>query len=436
MRRYLAKLKASVATRHVLGESLWVLLGQIATVLGTLALIRVNTTFLVPETYGYLTLALTISGFSAQTVVGALGAGLSRYYSISLIEGGYSDYIRAVMVLSGLCILSIISAAAMILPAIFFFFEGKGKETFILAVIYAVTSGVNFICASLQNTARNRRSAAFHAILDIFLRITLTTIALNTLSPSASTILFGYISANIGLAVSQLLSIRRQFPLALPNRDAIKRWKMEIAKFSWPFLIFGVFAWLQASSDRWALAQFGTPDDVGMYAVVFQLGFMPMSIITSFIGTILTPILYQVAGNNTDGTQLKYAGAITTLMTVSCLIFTTCATSFAMIFHADIFSAIASEPYAPASRLLPWAILAGGLFGAAQLLSLKLLTHMKPHFLLAPRIGSAIAGVLLSVVGAKLWGSNGVVCGLVAFSALSLIWIWTITRSTGKPVPD
>ena len=60
-------------------EGSWVILGQIASVAGALALVRVLTTYLDPVQFGELALGLTISGLVNQVVMGGISAGIGRF---------------------------------------------------------------------------------------------------------------------------------------------------------------------------------------------------------------------------------------------------------------------------------------------------------------------------------------------------------------------
>ena len=96
---------------------------------------------------------------------------------------------------------------------------------------------------------------------------------------------------------------------------------------------------------------------------------------------------------------------------------------FAFFFHDSIFRLMVAVQYRSVSYLLPWMILAGGLFSAGQVLGLKLMSDMKTHALIWPKIVTSLVGVLLSFVGAYIAGLTGVVYGAVTFSVLQLVWM-------------
>ena len=63
--------------KHLFKESSWILIGQIATIIGSLVLVRVLTEYLDPVDYGILALGMTIAGLMNQVVTGASLKGSS-----------------------------------------------------------------------------------------------------------------------------------------------------------------------------------------------------------------------------------------------------------------------------------------------------------------------------------------------------------------------
>jgi len=81
-----------------------------------------------------------------------------------------------------------------------------------------------------------------------------------------------------------------------------------------------------------------------------------------------------------------------------------------------------------ASHLLPWVVMAGGLFSAGQVLSLNSFVELDSRSLLIPKIVTAVLGVGCNFAGARYFGSDGVVAGLLAFSVVYLVWILILVR--------
>ena len=61
----------------------------------------------------------------------------------------------------------------------------------------------------------------------------------------------------------------------------------------------------------------------------------------------------------------------------------------ALLLHKWLFKLFVAENYSTASYLLPWVILAGGLFSAGQILALKLMSEMRPESMTVVKVTTA-----------------------------------------------
>ena len=101
------------------------------------------------------------------------------------------------------------------------------------------------------------------------------------------------------------------------------------------------------------------------------------------------------------------------------------ALAFVLTFslHEWIFHLLVAAKYHAVSYLLPWMVLAGGIFAAGQMLSIKLMSELKSAALIVVKIVTAILGVGLNIYGASQFGLQGVVAALVAFSGIYFFWM-------------
>ncbi len=250
----------------------------------------------------------------------------------------------------------------------------------------------------------------------------------------STAVVMGYCLSSLLVTGSQLYFLRRRFRPQGEKTKASAVWGRQILAFSWPFTTWGLFTWAQQVSDRWALQTFASTKDVGLYAVVFQLGYAPIGLATGLAMTFLAPILYQRSGSATDQTRNTFVHSITWRITFADLLITVMAFVFTFLLHGWIFHVLVAAKYHSVSYLLPWMILAGGLFAAGQMLSLKLMSEMKPSSLIAAKIMTAILGVGSNIYGASRFGIQGVVAALVGFSGIYFVWMaWVAQHSTRAP---
>jgi O-antigen/teichoic acid export membrane protein len=148
-------------------------------------------------------------------------------------------------------------------------------------------------------------------------------------------------------------------------------------------------------------------------------------LLTTFIG----PILHQRSGDATDHSRNANVHRISWQLTLFCLLITLIAFVLALGMHEWIFALLVAPNYRSVSYLLPWVLLAGGLFAAGQVLSLKLMSDMNTATLLWPKLTTAVVGVGLNFLGAYYAGLHGIVMAAIAFALLHLIWLALLSAS-------
>jgi O-antigen/teichoic acid export membrane protein len=404
-------------------EGSWIVAGQIVAVLGALALVRALTEYLEPAQYGQLALGLTVAGLVNQVVMGGVTNGIGRFYSIAAEKNDLSGYLHASRRLMGLATAVVMAIALVLMAGLLWLDSSQWMGLAAAALVLSVSSGYNSSLSGIQNAARQRAIGAFHGGLDAWLKILLAVGVMHWLGSTSTAVVLGYALSSLLVTGSQFIFLRRlirpqgEKPLASAN------WGGQIWTYSWPFSTWGVFTWAQQVSDRWALQTFASTQEVGMYAVVFQLGYVPIGLATGMATSFLGPILYQRSGNVADHTRNISVHRIAWRITVACLLVTALAFFFTFLMHELIFHLLVAAKYHAVSYLLPWMVLAGGVFAAGQMLALKLMSEMKPAAMTVAKIVTAILGVGLNIYGASQFGLQGVVAALVAFSGIYFFWI-------------
>lgn len=405
-------------------EGSWILVSQIVSVLGSLVLVRVLTDYLEPSEYGQLALGLTVASLINQVVMVGLTAGIGRFYSIAIEEGDLPGYIRATLRLLAIAALVVMVISLVLLVVLFWlgYFQWMGLVA--AALVFSVFSGYSASLNSMQNAARQRATVAVLSGVDALLKILLAVGVIQLLGHSGTAVIIGYTLSSLIVMGVQLYLLRRLgSPQEKKKPQLHENWEMQIWKYSLPFSAWGVFTWAQQVSDRWALQNFGSTDEVGLYAVLFQLGYVPLGVATSFAMSLIGPILYQRSGNASDHTRNTSVHLIAWRITFGGLLMTALAFVFTFLMHEWIFKLLVAARYRSVSYLLPWIVLAGGNFAACQMLALKLMSEMKSRAMTAAKISTAILGVSMNLLGALWFGVPGVVAALVIFSIINFFWM-------------
>jgi O-antigen/teichoic acid export membrane protein len=409
-------------------EGSWIVAGQIAAVLGALMLVRVLTEYLSPAEYGQLALGLTVAGLINQVVMGGVTNGIFRFYSTAAEKNDLRGYLRASRSLMGWATLVVAGITVLLMAGL----VGLGQREWLglatATLAFSLLSGYNSALSGIQNAARQRQIVALHGAIDAWLKIALAAGVMVWLGTSSTAVVWGYALSALVVTGSQFYFLRR-----LTNRQghnnapADGNWGKQIWAFSWPFSTWGVFTWAQQVSDRWAMEVFASTAEVGEYVVLFQLGYAPISLATGLMVSFIAPILFQRSGDAMDAGRNAAVHGLTWRTTGTALFITVLGFVGTMALHERLFWFLVAAPYRGLSHWLPWVVLAGGLFAAGQLLSLKFMADMQPKKIIVVKIVTALMGVTFNVVGAVYYGLAGVISGLVAFSVVYLAWMAWLT---------
>lgn len=408
------------------GEMAWIIFGQAAVASGGILGVRLLTHWLPPDSYGQLALGLTLTTLIQQSLLSPFSGAALRFFSNARETGEFGSFAVAVKrILRGL----VGAVVGIVLVGITVgILRGKAEfvPMMIWCAVFAQFSSFSAILDGMQVAARQRAVVAWHAGVGTWLRFLLGAIAVMLFGPSATFAIMGYAVAAILVCGSQYLFFRRsfvQYQTDLPDEVRVKKWRNMIYSYSWPFTAWGLFVWAQSASERWSLQVFGTSAQVGQYAVLFQLGYYPIVMIGGMAMQLISPIIFNHAGNGVDVENVARCRRMASNLAFVCLAVTLLISTLAHLLAPNVFAWIVPETYWSATFLLPWMVLAGGFFTAGQFASLAIMSEQSPQSLIRPKIVTALVAIGFNVTGAYLHGLRGVVMAGVLFSIIYAIWM-------------
>lgn len=424
----------SARVRSLGRESTLVGFGQLAAALGSLLALRLLTSRLSPAEFGQLALGLTVATFMQQTLYVPLAQGLLRFVGTAVASGRVTSFRSGVIPLA--VVATVVAAASTIVAGTGLHLLGHADWPLLILAsgAYAMLSGLEALCDAAQSSIRRRGVVAWHLTLSAALRTALA-FAFVVLRPSSSSAMLGFAMGSGMALISQLVFLRHLGRAQLATSDEgddvplpAGEWKRRVLRYSTPLATWAVFSWAQIASDRWALQLFRSTSDVGRYAALYQVGFYPIMILSGVITQLVSPILFRSFGDGRDRAQFRRAARLNWTVVMVTAALTAVLTASAWCFHRFVFRLTVGPDFVSLSPLLPYVVLAAGLFACGLTASLWPLIQDKTRRLVLPKIATSLLGVVLTFLGAAVYGVSGVIASNVAFGLVYLVWMSAILR--------
>ncbi len=406
--------------------------GQALAATGSIVGVRLMTGALTPTVYGEVALAITFVTLISQLLIGPLSASLTRYFNVAHEKNELPGFFGSSLSLA----LRINAATTLLFVAGALILWTTGSSSYIglagFTLIFAVLSGINILMDSIQTAARQRAVVAWHQGVGQWVRYLAAVGLILLLGNRPAFAMAGYALSALIILGSQAYFFRRKFKsISISEIRVDPDWTGRILRYSIPFASWGIFTWLQFSSDRWALQTFSNTQEVGFYTVLYQLGYYPLLMVSNVFAQFAEPVLFRQAGDGTQQERINHAQRNTWRLFVGACVLTLLAVVAAALLHSVVFEIFAAPGYRAVSGLLPVMVLSGGLFACGQIASMTQLNRGESKALLWPKITIGVVGTAFNIVGAYWMGLPGVVYAGAAFSGLYLLWVLLIRR----PIP-
>jgi O-antigen/teichoic acid export membrane protein len=422
---------------NLAGEAFWVGFGIITGVLALVAGTRFLTHLLPPDEYGKLALAVSLSTLAVMIFGDPVGKTAVRFYSLWYTAGKPYGFVqnlgrslfRAAGVI-GVCCAGVILSGR-------FMTASPGSYFVLVTGIFAMLLIFNRTAIALEDAARKRRfrgilQASFEALRFFFAIALVIVLAL----PAAETVLSGFVMAGILVVTVHGIFLYRLFkkvpveknspgqPVARVDNDVMRA-------FQSPLIVSSICMWLVLMAERWVLTCFGSPADVGGYAAVYQLAFVPMLLVSSFLMLLIEPVLYQVGGVDKKAASAGQANRMNRYAVVGIMSVTLFLSGILFFTYPLAGTLLLGAEFRSYSWLFPWLILAGGCFAAAQQVLLKLSYDMRTDLLAILWGVVAAAAMAAYAAGAAFWQLKGIVTALVGVNIGLFVFASLFVRAGG-----
>ena len=432
----------SMRFKKIVQESSWVFLGQAGSILAQLALIKVSTNFMPVNEYGIFSILLVYALLVERTIM-TIQAGINRFYCEADQLNQLPDFWKAskyLLIKPSKIVLLVGSIIALI-----FFFLGQNTlvDYALILTPFTIFMGWNTAMAGLHLAARHRRLYSSVQLLEPCLRLISVILMVSIFGPSVKSLVIAYLLASIPVFITLLLlttafleRISANFKGTYFEKSSVTTWVSKIWIYSWPFSIWGVLAWLQQASDKFSLEYTHGSESVGFYIVLFQIGFMPMLLLTSMIGNLITPIVFKQYS-----TKIQSSGNSNSMLSRDSLllfsftlisVFTIAFATLSSFWHYQIMSIFISPDYLSYSSYLPLMILAGGFTSLGQIFATKIMAEKRTKLLLVGNIIYAVIALTANFFSSLHFGIPGVVYA-VMLSAFLYVLLFSLLSKISTP---
>ena len=414
-------------------EGLIVSTGKFAGALGSLFIVYILTNNLSPDEYGILNLAMTFSIIINQLLIGPFGAGSIRFFAASVEHKEPNRYVAIIFkIIRKINILIAIIGIFLIVAVSFMKTEVDWTYSIIAVVLFTIGSSYYSIFTGLFLALKKQVTVSLFQGLEPWVKAIFAFICILIFGGSGLIALVGYVIGIAIIAITQKsLFAKIKFEDDSEQRDEVG-WEKRVLNYSYPFVIWGVFTAVHLVSDRWVLKTFATLSDVGMYSVVYQLGYFPVILIMSVLVQVITPYFYQMAGIGLDVQRMQKVRSVCKYLLIIPLVLT-CFIALALyIMQGFIFTYIVSPEYAQVGYLLPYISIAAGLFATGEATTLILQSESKSSILIRPKVFTAILGVILNAIGGITFGIKGIVFALIIYALIYVLWIQRLINISSK----
>ena len=421
---------------RVLGEITSTSVGYFLTVLGALVGIRIITNFLSPSQYGELSLGITTGCLVYSIFLGPLSNGVSRFLSIARKKRQTSLFLKISFNIFSK--INIFLALFSFLIIIFFYILGI-KEWINLAIAsigFGFLYGFNNIIITLQSIYRTRGIVSFHQGLMTIMRFLFAIFFIKIFGSTSEAAMYGQF---VGLSLvffSQYYFLKSTLKKEIRNdidSSSNFNWDLKIIKYTIPLVGLGFVSWLRLAFEKWGLLFFTDYDSaVGFYAIIYQYGYYPISIIVGVLTNYLRPIYFDKAGD--DNKKLK----LTFRIGIKIFVFSFISLFFLVIvifYNRDfIFKIILNENYFNIAYLIGPMMMAALFNESTFFISLLLQTKKNTKIVFLPNAITHISGILLSILGLYIGGLYGLVFSSLINSIFKFLFFTFLCISEYKKI--
>ena len=405
--------------------AIWIGSSQLVLLSANFLLLKLLTSHLSIESFGFYSLCMTIVLFARQVIYDPISIVVAKECASSANDPRRLIYWMSVVRF----VTDRFALSLLVFGTLTFIFAIAAIENYTRGIVissclaYLAANGAQGIYFNVLNSITDRKSAALFSMLDSVLKLFFVFLALQFIGSEIATALFSIAVGSffVLLAVRSSIRNRIKFGGAAPKRlNVLVRRSLMM---SIPLLLPSGLAAFKSVVDRWILAAFVGVDELAVYSVLLQLGYFPMILFIGVIQTFVGPRVYGFSAHNSEcgfDDLKRFVHKI-----LFWVLILACAAGGIAIGLSDfVFKLLVGEEYRVFSIYLPLFVFSGALAAAAGILHLAAIAVFKTSVvgkLMITSLALAVALASFSIIG---WGFVGAVMALMIASATTAFIYW------------
>ncbi|MDF1553818.1 MAG: oligosaccharide flippase family protein [Deferrisomatales bacterium] len=417
-----------VLRSRVIGEGLWVSLGQGLTAIGLIVGIRLQTEFVPPDVFGTVALVVGISSLVMGVVCQPLAQGALRFLPDAVATLQPNRFRWLIWTLAARQV-GVALLAVLLLGGLWSAF-GSGRPLGILALCgLLVIDAARLIGMAFFNAMRWQRIYAGWAVAEAWGRPLAAVLLVIVFGASAEAVLSGYLLASFSsfllFGVPPLLRARRgrvsEEPLSPTVIDTVYR-------YARPLMPLGIVGWVNTVSDRYLIAGILGVGQAGIYAAVYGLISRPFLMAQSTLELTLRPLYFEAvtAGDRRREWRLYRRWLALNVFAGFLLLGIFMGGSDWIVRH------LLGARYSSSVTLIPYLAIGHVMLITAYNLNSYLYAHQHTKEMFFISSAGALVSVFLVASFAATWGLPGAAAACIAYFALqagiSAWFIWSRER--------
>lgn len=388
--------------------------GYLLSAAGAVAGVSLLSHFVSPDQYGRVALYIAIGTLFQYVVRESLGAAILRY-SEKICQDKSTVLQLSRQSLPQLAMVFIV----VVIPA-FFYLQQSPVAEFVTGMFLVLLLGMSAAGETFLSALHKRTACAVHVNLLQWLRFLLAAVFYIFIEQTVFAILAGFTTGFLLAVLFDIAVYRSEKPSPSCAATAITRDNIFAGNTA---IAIGFLAWFLAFYERIALEWFYGETYLGVYFVLYQIGFMPVVMLMRSVATYLFPRLFI-----NGAIDLRHLHKTNVLLTLSAIFL---AFGILQLLHEWLFSWLVGASYREYSWLLPWLFLAAMLNACSYLLQGYYYEKDAIKKLLVIKSVAAIACLILVSLLVWKFAIQGLIAASVIVSFMLIVMSYHAINKSG-----